>query len=100
MTQWQIWSRLRLPSWLQRRLALPWLRTVAYGCILLCALPVIACTQSKSPAKPNPYQLIAAKYPDCEQQGQAMALYLDTGQPAIYDSFGWTDLRQAAQSLT
>ena len=100
MSHQEIGSRLHCRVRAQPARTFAFLRTVVWICLLLSALPVVACTQSKGPTSANPYKLIAAKYPDCQQQGQAMARYLDTGQPALYDAFGWTDLRQTTQSLS
>jgi hypothetical protein len=66
---------------------------------LLVSLLVAGCSNSTQ-STANPYHLLSAKYPDCQQQGEVMARYLDTGQPTLYDSFGWTDQRQSALSLS
>jgi hypothetical protein len=75
-------------------------RSLVWGGLLLSAVVLGACSSSQpTSTSTNPYQLVTAKYADCQQQGDAMAHYIDTGLPALYDSFGWTDQRQAALSL-
>lgn len=73
-------------------------RSPILAMLSLAVLALGACSNSQPTS--NAYQLVTAKYADCQQQGDAMAQYLDTGLPALYDSFGWTDQRQAALSLT
>ena len=68
--------------------------------LFLLAVLLTGCNGSPKVANADPYQLATAKYADCQQQGEAMARYLDTGQHTLYDSFGWSDQRQTAISLT
>lgn len=67
---------------------------------LLTAVLISACSGGQRESNSDPYHLMLAKFQDCKQQGDTMAHYLDTGQPAIYNSFGWAEQHRAAQSLT
>jgi hypothetical protein len=68
----------------------------AWGAI---ALMICCAACGGSAAGTGDYQLIAAQHTDCQQPGQDVAHYLDTGDPTSYDP-NWGTQRQQLLSLS
>lgn len=64
--------------------------------VVMTAAALMACAQSSShgAASSSSYQLIRAEHQDCQQQGEALATYLDTGRPTSNDPTYGSDRQQ------
>jgi hypothetical protein len=65
----------------------------------LCAAALVIFAACGGSPTSNDYQLIAAQHADCQQPGQDVAHYLDTGDPTSYDP-NWGTQRQQVLSLS
>jgi hypothetical protein len=64
--------------------------------VVVAGLWLAGCAQGSAPraASSSGYQLIQAQHQDCQQQGEAFAAYLDTGQPTSNDPAYGNERRQ------